>query len=257
MRLWTPPTAVIELQRQTSATDIKERQEVCECTCASTVVKLKEQLSEHQVRIRQLGIDLEGRAEEVKCASASAARVPELVMQLSLLQVRVKQLESDLEARTKEVQSAKDMLYKAQRECEIVGMENKKLDQQKSRRFSIECFKDSPEDLIFLAVIACAMSQVLVYPGGGGYVEQPQPYHFSYDSVNPVEGAHHYHEETSDATNSRTGSYGYTDANGITRRVDYVADAGGFRATVTTNEPGTAASAPRRRALQLTLLPLN
>ncbi|KAH8009590.1 hypothetical protein HPB51_018283 [Rhipicephalus microplus] len=98
--------------------------------------------------------------------------------------------------------------------------------------------------LIFLAVIACAMSQVLVYPGGGGFDEPPQPYHFSYDNVNPLEGAHHYHEETSDATNSRTGSYGYTDANGITRRVDYVADAGGFRATVTTNEPGTAASAP-------------
>ncbi|KAH9370314.1 hypothetical protein HPB48_007349 [Haemaphysalis longicornis] len=97
--------------------------------------------------------------------------------------------------------------------------------------------------IVFLAVIACAMSQVLVYPGGG-VVEPPQPYHFSYDNVNPLEGGHHYHEETSDETNSRTGSYGYTDANGITRRVDYVADAGGYRATVTTNEPGTAASAP-------------
>ncbi|KAM7301854.1 hypothetical protein ISCGN_017371 [Ixodes scapularis] len=94
--------------------------------------------------------------------------------------------------------------------------------------------------LVFLAVVAAALSQVVVYPGEG----PPQPYHFSYDAVNPVEGGHHYHEETSDATNSRTGSYGYTDAFGIQRRVDYVADAGGYRATVTTNEPGTAASAP-------------
>lgn len=85
----------------------------------------------------------------MKCASASAARVPELEMQLSLLQVHVQQLKSDLEARTKEVKSAKDALYKAQRECEIVTMENKKLDQQKSRRFSIECFMDSPEDISF------------------------------------------------------------------------------------------------------------
>ncbi|KAH6938579.1 hypothetical protein HPB50_010896 [Hyalomma asiaticum] len=70
-------------------------------------------------------------------------------MQLSLLQVHVQQRKSDLEARAKEVKSAKDALYKAQRECEIVTMENKKLDQQKSRRFSIECFMDSPEDISF------------------------------------------------------------------------------------------------------------
>ncbi|XP_040357391.1 cuticle protein 10.9 [Ixodes scapularis] len=95
--------------------------------------------------------------------------------------------------------------------------------------------------LIFLAVVAGALAQFIE---GQDPFYPPQPYHFSYDAVNPVEGGHHYHEETSDATNSRTGSYGYTDAFGIQRRVDYVADAGGYRATVTTNEPGTAASAP-------------
>ncbi|KAL1430172.1 hypothetical protein MTO96_015339 [Rhipicephalus appendiculatus] len=88
----------------TSAMDFQERQEVCGCTCAATVVNLEEQLSEHQARIRQLERDLEGGTEEVKCASASAARVPELEMQLSLLQVHVQQLRSDLEARTKEFQ---------------------------------------------------------------------------------------------------------------------------------------------------------
>lgn len=37
-----------------------------------------------------------------------------------------------------------------------------------------------------------------------------------------------------------TGSYGYTDSYGIYRQVDYVADKNGFRATIKTNEPGTA-----------------
>ena len=36
-----------------------------------------------------------------------------------------------------------------------------------------------------------------------------------------------------------TGSYTIKDANGQERRVDYVADANGYRATVTTNEIGT------------------
>ncbi|XP_077515159.1 cuticle protein 10.9-like [Amblyomma americanum] len=96
--------------------------------------------------------------------------------------------------------------------------------------------------LVFLSVVAYAMSQV-IYTGAPIF-EPAQPYHFGYDAVNPVEGSHHYHEETSDETNSRTGSYGYTDAFGVYRRVDYVADAGGFRASVSTNEPGTAPSAP-------------
>lgn len=34
------------------------------------------------------------------------------------------------------------------------------------------------------------------------------------------------------------GSYGYTDANGIYRHVDYVADQNGFRANIKSNEPG-------------------
>ncbi|GIY43684.1 hypothetical protein CEXT_669101 [Caerostris extrusa] len=40
------------------------------------------------------------------------------------------------------------------------------------------------------------------------------------------------------------GSYTIADIDGRARRVDYVADGHGFRATVKTNEPGTAASAP-------------
>ncbi|KAH7963124.1 hypothetical protein HPB52_019632 [Rhipicephalus sanguineus] len=71
----------------------------------------------------------------------------------------------------------------------------------------------------------------------------PHPYEFGYDSVDEF-GNTQYRHETSDAHNNKRGSYGYTDANGIYRRVDYVADANGFRAHIRTNEPGTASSAP-------------
>ncbi|CAN7982847.1 unnamed protein product, partial [Ixodes pacificus] len=65
------------------------------------------------------------------------------------------------------------------------------------------------------------------------------PFSFGYDTVDEF-GTKLFYKEDADASNSRTGSYGYTDPNGLFRRVNYVADAGGFRATVETNEPGTA-----------------
>ncbi|CAN7996893.1 unnamed protein product [Ixodes pacificus] len=71
----------------------------------------------------------------------------------------------------------------------------------------------------------------------------PHPYSFGYDTVDEF-GNKQYRHETSDANNAKKGSYGYTDANGIYRQVDYIADANGFRATVRTNEPGTAPSSP-------------
>ncbi|CAN7943533.1 unnamed protein product, partial [Ixodes hexagonus] len=69
-----------------------------------------------------------------------------------------------------------------------------------------------------------------------------QPYSFGYDNVDEY-GNTQFHKEQADANNVRTGSYGYTDANGLYRRVNYVADANGFRATIETNEPGTQAGA--------------
>ncbi|KAH6938974.1 hypothetical protein HPB50_015335 [Hyalomma asiaticum] len=71
----------------------------------------------------------------------------------------------------------------------------------------------------------------------------PHPYEFGYETVDEF-GNTQYRHETSDAHNNKRGSYGYTDASGISRRVDYVADANGFRAHIRTNEPGTASSAP-------------
>jgi len=71
----------------------------------------------------------------------------------------------------------------------------------------------------------------------------PQPYSFGYETVDEYGTKSARHEE-SDGHNNKKGSYSFTDPHGISRRVDYVADAHGFRATVNTNEPGTAPSAP-------------
>ncbi|CAN8021205.1 unnamed protein product [Ixodes persulcatus] len=95
--------------------------------------------------------------------------------------------------------------------------------------------------LIFLAVVAGALAQLLE---GQDPFYPPQPYTFSYNAPNPLEGANHFHEEEADGNNVRRGSYGYTDAQGLYRRVDYTAGPEGYQASVTTNEPGTAPSAP-------------
>ncbi|KAH9371573.1 hypothetical protein HPB48_021234 [Haemaphysalis longicornis] len=71
-----------------------------------------------------------------------------------------------------------------------------------------------------------------------GPVMPPQPYSFGYDNTDEF-GTRLFHKEQGDASNAKTGSYGYRDANGLFRTVKYVADANGFRATIDTNEPGT------------------
>ncbi|KAH7972932.1 hypothetical protein HPB52_019059 [Rhipicephalus sanguineus] len=86
-------------------------------------------------------------------------------------------------------------------------------------------------------------SAVVAAGGGPGVpvsepVYPPQPYSFGYDNVDEY-GTQSFHKEESDANNVKTGSYGYRDANGTFRKVTYVADADGFRATVDMNEPGT------------------
>ncbi|KFM69817.1 Cuticle protein 16.8, partial [Stegodyphus mimosarum] len=71
---------------------------------------------------------------------------------------------------------------------------------------------------------------------------QPQPYRYGYQ-VKDKEGTQSRHEE-SDGHGTVKGSYGYTDDKGLYREVHYVADKHGFRATVKTNEPGTANQDP-------------
>ncbi|XP_055936703.1 cuticle protein 14-like [Argiope bruennichi] len=68
-----------------------------------------------------------------------------------------------------------------------------------------------------------------------------QPFKFGY-SVKDKHGEQH-REEVGDGKNVK-GSYGFTDARGIKRQVNYVADHGGFRAEVKTNEPGTTNQNP-------------
>lgn len=50
--------------------------------------------------------------------------------------------------------------------------------------------------------------------------------------------------EQGDGNGAVTGSYSLAEADGRQRIVEYVADAAGFRATVKTNEPGTANANP-------------
>lgn len=48
----------------------------------------------------------------------------------------------------------------------------------------------------------------------------------------------HYRNEQGDQNGNVKGTYGYTDAQGLYRVVEYVADENGFRANIRTNEPG-------------------
>ncbi|GFX32875.1 cuticle protein 16.8 [Trichonephila clavipes] len=83
-------------------------------------------------------------------------------------------------------------------------------------------------------------------PSYGGHYDdlaQPTPYDFGYD-VHNEHGDQLNRQESGDGHGNVKGSYGYRDAYGIFRHVDYVADHHGFRANVRTNEPGTAPQDP-------------
>ncbi|KAM7307202.1 calphotin-like [Ixodes scapularis] len=67
-------------------------------------------------------------------------------------------------------------------------------------------------------------------------------YNFGYDEKHTSGGS--WRKESGDANGNTVGSYGLTDADGRVRVVHYVADIHGFRASVATNEPGTAPSSP-------------
>ncbi|KAI1285933.1 Cuticle protein 16.8 [Halotydeus destructor] len=68
--------------------------------------------------------------------------------------------------------------------------------------------------------------------------KQSTPYAFGYD-IQDKDGNQQHRHEHSDANGVRTGSYGYVDANGVYRKVVYIADKDGFRVKeMTSNEPG-------------------
>ncbi|PRD23595.1 UNVERIFIED_CONTAM: Cuticle protein 16.8 [Trichonephila clavipes] len=70
----------------------------------------------------------------------------------------------------------------------------------------------------------------------------PKPYAFGYD-IKDHHGEQH-REESGVGGVAVKGSYGFKDGRGVHRQVDYVADHGGFKASVKTNEPGTANQDP-------------
>lgn len=67
-------------------------------------------------------------------------------------------------------------------------------------------------------------------------------YNFGYDEDHSSGGS--FRRETGNALGVKQGSYGLRDADGRVRVVNYLADANGFRASVSTNEPGIVPSAP-------------
>jgi len=67
----------------------------------------------------------------------------------------------------------------------------------------------------------------------------PIPYSFNY-AADTEDGGRSSHQESGDGAGRVQGSYTVNDLEGHTRVVDYVADEGGFRANIRTNEPGTA-----------------
>ncbi|GIX77061.1 hypothetical protein CDAR_410471 [Caerostris darwini] len=104
--------------------------------------------------------------------------------------------------------------------------------------------------LLLLSLAAVALAQY----GHGGYGDagygghndyaQPTPYQYGYDIAGDHGEFKQTRQEHGDGHGNVQGSYGYTDAHGIYRQVDYVADHHGFRAQVKTNEPGTESQNP-------------
>ncbi|GFY55361.1 cuticle protein 10.9 [Trichonephila inaurata madagascariensis] len=71
----------------------------------------------------------------------------------------------------------------------------------------------------------------------GDTENQPRPYTMGYKAEG--EEAISFRSEEGDAHGKKVGTYGYMDAQGLYRKVQYTAGADGFHAIVQTNEPGT------------------
>ncbi|KAG1698102.1 Cuticle protein 10.9 [Nymphon striatum] len=74
-------------------------------------------------------------------------------------------------------------------------------------------------------------------------LDKPQPYEFSYDIKDDYHNSNG-RQESGDEYGNMKGAYSIQLANGLTRWVQYVADEGGFRAVIKTNEPGTDNQSP-------------
>ncbi|GFS52710.1 adult-specific rigid cuticular protein 15.5 [Nephila pilipes] len=70
-------------------------------------------------------------------------------------------------------------------------------------------------------------------------IDKPIPYTFNYAAATD-DGGSSARQESGDGAGRVTGSYSVNDIEGHARTVDYIADEGGFRVNIRTNEPGTA-----------------
>ncbi|GFQ80684.1 cuticle protein 16.8 [Trichonephila clavata] len=93
--------------------------------------------------------------------------------------------------------------------------------------------------MFFIAIISCFVLTQASIPVP---IYRSQPYEFGYGINDHF--SNQYRQEAGNGVGGVVGSYGFTDARGIARRVNYVADHAGFRAQVNTNEPGTANQNP-------------
>lgn len=73
--------------------------------------------------------------------------------------------------------------------------------------------------------------------------EKPDPYSFAFEETDEF-GTKLSRQESGDERGVIQGQYSYTDATGLTRTVQYIADDDGFRANIISNEPGLTNSAP-------------
>jgi len=100
---------------------------------------------------------------------------------------------------------------------------------------------------VFFALVAVSRAAVLApLTSGSSTVSRSEDgagnYAFSYDEQHATGGS--FRRESGAAGHAVTGSYGLRDADGRIRTVNYIADAAGFRASISTNEPGVEPKSP-------------
>ncbi|GIY31211.1 uncharacterized protein CDAR_80901 [Caerostris darwini] len=88
--------------------------------------------------------------------------------------------------------------------------------------------------LLLIAIVSSSAAEMLRLESVDS--GPPQPYNFGYE-VHDNHGDQ-WRSEVSDGFGHVHGSYGFVDSDGMRREVKYVADNGGFRAHIKTNEPG-------------------
>lgn len=100
---------------------------------------------------------------------------------------------------------------------------------------------------VFFALIAVSQAGVLapLATSGSSTVTRSQDgagnYAFGYDESHASGGSF---RRESGSPGAVTGSYGLRDADGRVRTVNYIADAAGFRASISSNEPGVESKSP-------------